>query len=125
MNSSPLASVHSRIASGTVRRGSRVSSDSVDTASKPRNDRHRIAEPAKIACASPYAGSASAGSSPAPAATCAAAATNTAMNTSWLAIRIRFTRLTSRMPTMFNPVTSTMLATIHTLAGTAGNSCFM
>ena len=36
------------IARGTVRVGSFASSESVDTASNPRKDRHRIAAPARI-----------------------------------------------------------------------------
>ena len=42
-------SVQSMMARGMSRVGSRVSSESVETASKPRNDRHRMAAPARIA----------------------------------------------------------------------------
>src|SRR5690625_7517555 len=42
----PPVIVAMMIARGTVRFGSLASSDSVETASKPRKDRHRIAAPA-------------------------------------------------------------------------------
>ena len=45
---SPDTTVAIMMAFGTVRVGSFASSDSVDTASNPRKDRHRIAAPAKI-----------------------------------------------------------------------------
>ena len=48
MKISPDTMVAIMIACGTVRLASLASSDSVDTASNPRKDRHRIAAPAKI-----------------------------------------------------------------------------
>ena len=45
MNSSPAPIVTIMIARGTVRRESFASSESVETESNPRNDRHRIAAP--------------------------------------------------------------------------------
>src|SRR5689334_2086717 len=48
MKMMPDAIVAIMIARGTVRFGSLASSESVDTASNPRKDRHRMAAPARI-----------------------------------------------------------------------------
>src|SRR6478672_6825637 len=61
-NMTPAVIVAIMMARGTLRVGSLASSDSVDTASKPRNDRHRIAAPASTgfnpgALPSPLSGS--------------------------------------------------------------------
>src|SRR6185295_8557527 len=47
-NMTPAVIVAIMMARGTLRVGSLASSDSVDTASNPRNDRHKIAAPASI-----------------------------------------------------------------------------
>ena len=49
----PEATVAMMIACGTVRLASLASSDSVDTASNPRKDRHRMAAPARIGLTPP------------------------------------------------------------------------
>ena len=49
MNSAPALSVQITMARGMVRVASLVSSDSVETASNPRKERHRMAAPAATA----------------------------------------------------------------------------
>ena len=105
------------IAFGIRERGSSVSSDSVETASKPRNDRARIAAPAKIAPTSipdDTNGAVNDFTSTSPVMSPMASAANTTMKTNCAPTSTKFMPASSRMPRMFSPVTIRTVSTIHT-----------
>jgi hypothetical protein len=116
-------SAQSRIALGIFRRGSSVSSDSVETASKPRNDSASTAAPAKTAPVSmpePANGDVQECTSTSPVIRPIASTANTAMKMNCAAMRTKFMLDSSRMPRMFRPVTSATATTIHSACGVLG-----
>ena len=97
--------------------GSSVSSDSVETASKPRNDSARIAAPAKIRLQSipdSTNGAVHDLTSTSPLMSPIASTAKTTMNTAWAPTRTKFMPASRRMPRMFSPVTIRTVRTIHT-----------
>ncbi|MNN65780.1 hypothetical protein D3C81_1813080 [compost metagenome] len=113
------------IARGTSRRASRHSSARVETASKPRNDRHSTAAPAirapKPGC-EPSPSSGDSRSSGWPASDWQDRATNTTMNTI-CAPTIRLLVLaTEWMPTTLSTVTRAIDASAIDQAGMAGKA---
>src|ERR1700712_2178854 len=129
MKITPDASVAIMMARGTVRVGSFASSERVDTASNPRNDRHRIAAPAKIGLhpltvPSPVNG-AMRFTLPSSDVATKAITMNTRMNTICTARSTKWARATDTMPTMFRTVTNAIDTRIHTHGGTAGMAALM
>src|SRR5882757_6948592 len=128
-NMSPHTTVAIMIALGTVRVGSLASSDSVETASNPRKDKHRIAAPAKIGLAPPTVPSPANGATrltlPVRVIVTKAITTRTTMKISCSARSRKVTRATETMPTMLRIVTTTIAIRIHTHGGTAGIAALM
>ena len=126
---SPHPTVAIMMALGTVRLGSLASSDIVDTASKPRNDRQRIAAPAKIGPAPPTVPSPVNGAIrltlPTLLIVTKAITTKTTMKMICSARRRKLARATETMPTMLSTVTTTIAIRIHTHGGTAGIAAVM
>ncbi len=127
MKIAPPMSAMSRIARGMTRCGFFVSSVSVVTASKPRNEYAATAAAPMMLenCAfSPTNGEALT-SAPAPSARTTLAMLSTtkiAMTRNWNAMSTKFTRSATLMPTMFSTVVTTMNAMIHTQLGTPGTA---
>jgi hypothetical protein len=118
------ATVAIMIAVGTLRVGFLASSDNVDTASKPRNDRHRIAAPAKIglipdALPSPVKG-AIGSTVPIPDTFTRASTTNVTMKIACTAMMRKLALATETMPTMLSTVTTAIATRMITHAGIAG-----
>ena len=104
------------MARGTSRVGRRASSDSVDTASKPRKDRHSTAAPAKItptpvALPSPVHGAARS-TLPLPLRVASAITTKVPMKTVCTAMMSALARATETMPTTLRTVTSPTATTM-------------
>jgi hypothetical protein len=128
MNSTPQMSVANMIAFGTSRLASLASSESVDTASNPRNDRHRMAAPASTgpmppAVPSPRKG-AMTSTLPEPEMVATAMTRNTTMKIAWMAMIRKLARATETMPTMLSTVTMPMVTTMMTHGGIAGTAAF-
>ena len=126
MKIKPDATVAIMIALGTLRLASLASSDSVDTASKPRNDRHRMAAPAKTgprppAEPSPVNGAARS-TVPRPDSDATTNTAKTTMKMAWIAMMRALARATETMPTMLSTVTIAMVTTMITQAGSAGTA---
>ena len=120
----PAVIVAIMIARGTLRVGSLASSASVDTASKPRNDRHRIAAPASTglnpgAVPSPLKG-AIRSTVPLCDNVTNDSTRNTTMNTACITMIRRLARATETMPMMLSTVTMAIVMSTNTHAGTAG-----
>src|SRR5882757_600716 len=125
----PETTVEIMMALGTLRIGSFASSDSVEIASNPRNDRHRIAAPARtgpapVTVPSPVSGVIK---FTVPELETAATdiTTNTTMNTACNPMTKTFALATETIPIMFNTVTKTIEIRIHTHGGTAGIAAVM
>src|ERR1700748_147466 len=113
MKMTPDAMVAIMIARGTVRLGSLASSESVDTASNPRNDRHRIAAPATIglnpgAVPSPRSG-AMKSTAPDWVSVTQARMRKTTMKIACTAMMTKLARSTDTMPMMLSTVTIAMV----------------
>src|ERR1700712_4971120 len=117
------------MARGTVRVGSFASSESVDTASNPRNDRQRIAAPAKIGLHPPTVPSPVNGditfTVPSFDVATNAITMNTTMKTICTASSTKLARATDTMPTTLSTVTTTIDSRIHAHGGTAGMAALM
>jgi hypothetical protein len=124
----PPRSAMSMIARGIVRRGYIVSSVSVVTASKPRNEYAAMpAPPAMAAIVVPgFTNGAVLNHPPTPSArkTCRSESTTNAATTSiWKVIRMKVALSAIRMPTTLRIVVSTMKPTTHSQSGTSGKPC--
>ena len=122
----PAEMVAIMMARGTPRRGSLASSDSVDTASNPRNDRHRIAAPAStgprpVAVPSPVNGAARS-TLPPPNVSPSASTTNVTMKIACTAMIRKLARATDTMPTMLSTVTKPIATSTITHSGSAGSA---
>ena len=114
------------IALGTVRLASFASSDSVETASNPRKDRHSSAAPVKTepnpsTVPSPASG-AIRFTLPDPDIEAIDITTNTAMNRNCNPMMTTLAHDTETMPTMLSIVTAAIATRIHTHVGTAGSA---
>lgn len=123
---SPPVSVAMTIARGTERLGSFASSDSVETASKPRKDRQRIAAPAMTApnpstVPSPVNGAARS-TEPEPEMVAKERTAKVRMKIPWAAMMTMFARATETMPMMLRIVTRTMATRTKTHEGTIGRA---
>src|SRR5690242_16579990 len=129
MKIKPEAKVAIMMARGTERVGFFASSDKVETASKPKNDRHSTAAPAKTgptprAVPSPRNGAAGS-TEPDLVTVTIDSTTKTTMKMVWAAMMTKLVRLTETMPMMLSTVTSAMDPTTHTQAGITGRACCM
>ena len=126
MKSNPAPRVAMMMARGTSWVGRLASSDSVETASKPRKDRHSTAAPAKTtprpeAVPSPRNGAAMS-TPPVPVRVTIAIARKVTMKTVCTAMMTKLARATDTMPTMLSTVTIATDTTMKTHAGIAGNA---
>src|SRR5699024_10257659 len=122
----PPVIVAMMIARGTVRFGSLASSDSVETASQPRKDRHRIAAPA-MTLANPGAGpapgqGAARSTVRVPDADESRSAAKARVKIACAAMIAMFARATDTMPMMLRTVTRAIAATTNTHAGIIGKA---
>ena len=122
----PDAMVAIMIARGTFRLGSLASSESVETASNPRKDRHSTAAPAAMtpnppADPSPVSG-AIRSTLPLPEIFTSASTTNVMMKMVCTAMMTMLARATETMPMMLRTVTIAIPTRTNTQAGTAGNA---
>ncbi len=114
------------IARGTLRVGSLASSDSVETASNPRKDKHSTAAPAAMtpnppAVPSPVSG-AIRSTLPLPEIFTSASAMNVTMKMVCTATIRKLARATETMPMMLSTVTIAIPTRMKTQAGIAGNA---
>ncbi len=126
VNSRPAPTVVMTMARGMSRCGSRVSSARVETASKPRNDRHSTAAPAINGAKPGWLPSPTKGrlrsSEGMPARCLTAMATNTTAKTNWAPTITLLMPATELMPITLSTVTRPIAASTKTQAGTIGKA---